>query len=110
MISLTALLILSLATWRVATLFVNERGPWDIALRLRKRLGFVYYEDGSLASEPESMPGAILSCVWCSAFWLSGPMLALGLALPLLVTGIAVAAGAVLVELAAGRLQRNGDG
>lgn len=107
MLDLGALLILSLATWRIAVLAVREDGPWDLALRLRERLGFVYYEDGSVASEPEGMPGAILRCVWCTSAWVSGPMVGLWLVLPLVVTGVAVAAGAVLVELVAGRLQRD---
>ncbi len=60
-------LILGLATWRLTSLLVNERGPWDILERLRYLSGMRYDRD--------SMPYAttnlseVLSCVWCLSVW-----------------------------------------
>lgn len=98
----------ALAVWRIAVLLVRERGPWELAIRLRECVGIEHDEDGEPVGIPARMPGGILGCVWCASAWLAFPMLALYQVFPLFVAGIAVAGVAVLIELVAGRLQHAG--
>lgn len=50
-----------LATWRLAHLFAEEDGPWDLVLRLRARLG-------------ASLAGAAMDCIHCLALWIAAPL------------------------------------
>lgn len=60
-----ALLIYSLATWRIASLLVCEDGPADVFKRLRQAVCRNAFLSG------------LLSCVWCCSVWVgAGWMLA----------------------------------
>lgn len=50
-------LLLSLATWRITYLLVDEEGPRKILLRMRSIL--------------ENYTG-VLGCVWCTSVWTGG--------------------------------------
>jgi len=52
-LSLVDLIILSLATWRLAFMLVRESGPFDIIARARTR----------------STLGGLLDCVACVSLW-----------------------------------------
>lgn len=57
------LIVFSIATWRVASLFVNEDGPWFIFEKLRYEAGIRNMEIG---------PGflaQLLSCTWCFSLY-----------------------------------------
>lgn len=94
------LLILTLATWRLTTLLVNEAGPFDVFERLRYAAGVRYDERSERYGTNVVARGLI--CVWCVSVWV-GALLALGqwlapgvvgwLALP-----FALSAGALVVE------------
>jgi hypothetical protein len=47
-----------LATWRVTHLLVAEDGPWDVLIRLRRRLS-------------QNVTGKLLDCFYCSSLWVS---------------------------------------
>lgn len=53
-------MVASLAVWRVTHLLNAEDGPWDLAARLRARLG-----DGPL--------GRMLGCFYCLSVWVALP-------------------------------------
>jgi hypothetical protein len=69
--TLTYFLIYSLATWRVASLLVQEDGPFRIFRRLRELTGIQHDDDlgGDIYLVPDTFLAGILSCVWCCSIW-----------------------------------------
>ena len=65
---LARVIIVGLATWRVASLLTTEEGPWGLFTRLRR---WVRAEiDIDLSAPAADVPepgffGKLLSCVWC---------------------------------------------
>ncbi|MCD6290044.1 MAG: hypothetical protein J7M34_06020 [Anaerolineae bacterium] len=112
MCSLTELIESALAAWRLASLLVNEDGPWAMFSQLRYWAGLrsvaVRGEDGRLrVSRVASNTWAEgLSCVWCVSVWIAALM---ALAekgkkrgifenSPFLRRALAVSAGAIIVH------------
>lgn len=60
-------LSLSLATWRLSSLLVEEEGPFCCFSRLRDLAGVRQDDDGHAYGENEL--GYILSCIWCTSLW-----------------------------------------
>lgn len=96
----------TLALWRVSSLFSatnDERGPFDVFIKLRKRAGVIYDDDDKLAGYDESRYSAgLLHCLWCfslvaalplGALWLLWPDAARCVSLPL-----ALSAGAIIAQ------------
>jgi hypothetical protein len=50
-----------LATWRLAYLLAEEDGPFDLILRVRRRLG-------------RSVLGRLLDCFYCLSLWMAAPL------------------------------------
>lgn len=104
--TLTHFLILSLATWRMASLLTQEYGPWDMFKRLRESVGIEHDEDGNVEMVPESFLAGALSCVWCCSVWVAFGLTLCWLILPettlILAIPFAIAAGAVVVERSVG--------
>lgn len=86
-------ILLALATWRIASLLVNEEGPFRVFEKLREKVGIHKEEirDGFL-------PG-VLSCVWCCSMWVGGiwtlvwfffPSVVEWLALPFALSAVAI--------------------
>jgi uncharacterized protein DUF1360 len=61
--------IYGLATWRIASLFVNESGPWDIFLRIRERAGIEHDDEKIKTIIPDRFGANLLACVWCCSLW-----------------------------------------
>ena len=100
--TLVDVLVLALATWRLTSLLLNERGPWALLARLRALGGVEHDRDGEPVSWPATEVGTLLGCHWCSSVWvglglaglyLLAPGLALVLSLPL-----ALSAAVILVQ------------
>jgi len=68
-LSIQELLFYGIVTWRISSLLVNETGPFDIFLRIRKLTGMQYDSDGELWMIPGNVFAGILSCVWCCSVW-----------------------------------------
>jgi hypothetical protein len=87
----TKFLLASLATWRVAHLFVSEDGPADVITRLRARLG-------------HSMFGKLVDCFGCVSLWIGIPFaLFVSRRMPdLILTWLALSGAAFLLERATG--------
>lgn len=93
-------LILALATWRLASLLAQEDGPGDIFARLRKAAGVRYGPDNAPYGTNSLARGVL--CIACNSVWF-GAALTLGyyvlggpwlwFCLPL-----ALSAAAILVE------------
>lgn len=61
--------IVTLATWRIASLLVNEDGPFDIFARFRKFIG-VYYDYYS-RKQGKNVVARAFTCVWCLSVWIA---------------------------------------
>lgn len=67
----TELLIYGAATWRIASLLVRERGPFDVFVRIREKVGILHDDEKEPVGYPETFFGELLSCVWCSSIWVA---------------------------------------
>ena len=67
----TELLIYGAATWRLASLFVQESGPFDIFVWVRERAGIIHDEDKHPIGIPETFFGQLFSGVWGSSVWVA---------------------------------------
>ena len=78
-----------LATWRVVRLIAHEDGPFDVVVRVRRRLG-----DGEV--------GQLMDCPYCASFWVAAPFAFCVSTLrdpaALAVAWIAISGGASLLE------------
>lgn len=68
-ITLTELLIFSLATWRVSSLFVSEAGPFRLFVRVREWAGITHDDNDEVVMIPDTLRAGLLSCVWCFSVW-----------------------------------------
>jgi hypothetical protein len=59
-LSLPALLVAVLATWRVTHLLQAEDGPGDVIVRLRRAAGAGFF-------------GSLLDCFYCLSLWVAAP-------------------------------------
>jgi len=84
-------IIFGLATWRIASMLVQEDGPYNIFKKLRELTGIRHDESGNVFSIPERFMPELLSCVWCSSIWVSFGWLLLWLAWPDLSLKLAMA-------------------
>ena len=77
------LLLLALATWRLAYLIANEKGPFDLITRFRARFSL----------------GGLTTCIYCLSIWCAALCYGL-LQTPLapLVYMLAAAGGAMLMH------------
>lgn len=64
--------ILIASVWRIASLFVNEDGPFDIFVHIRKFSG-VYYDEFSNVHGKNVVSKALL-CLWCFSIWVAIPL------------------------------------
>jgi hypothetical protein len=55
------LVLASLATWRLTHLLVEEDGPHDAVVTLRRRLG-------------DSFFGSLMDCFQCLSLWIAAPL------------------------------------
>lgn len=63
------LIVFGLATWRIASLLVNEDGPWFMFYRLRERVGIGHDAQRRILTIPDRFLAQVLSCVWCCSIW-----------------------------------------
>jgi hypothetical protein len=64
--------ILSLATWRIASLLARETGPFGIFTKLREVVGVKWKEEkGELIPYGENVISEAILCVWCSSVWIA---------------------------------------
>lgn len=91
------LVVIALATWRVAVMIVREDGPFSLCRRWREFTGVTHDESGEAVSWP---PGSGIVCVGCVSLWVVGPVAALWLFVPWAAYLLAASAGAVMAERA----------
>lgn len=102
LMTLTHFLIFSLATWRIASLLVQEDGPFRIFRRLREMTGIEHDDDGNVEMIPESFWADLLSCMWCTSIWVAFGWTIFWLMVPEFAakwaTFFALSAGAVIID------------
>ena len=65
--SLANVIVLALATWRIASLLAYEDGPYNILVKFRFKLGIGYDEYANQVGT--SMIAKLFMCVWCLSLW-----------------------------------------
>lgn len=81
------LIISALAVWRLTHLLAAEDGPWDVFVRIRRKIGDGFW-------------GWLLDCFYCLSLWIAAPFAYLvGESLrERLMLWLALSAGAILIE------------
>jgi len=59
--------ILSLATWRISSLLVDEDGPFEIFMKLRNLVGVKFDAEGYVYGSNELSKQFV--CLWCMSLW-----------------------------------------
>lgn len=99
--SLVDFFIYGFATWRVASLLVQEDGPWGVFMKLRELAG-IEHDDGEVFIIPSNFFAGILSCVWCASMWVAFFWLVFWMAWPWMALRLAIACSfstvAILVD------------
>ena len=93
-----AVLVATLATWRLCHLVASEDGPADIIVRLRRLAGSGQW-------------GRAMDCPYCLSLWFAVPFaawIASGWS-DAIVLWLGISGGACLIEQAAARLRERGD-
>jgi hypothetical protein len=97
------IIILAFATWRIASLFAREAGPWDIFEKIRVHLGVIWDVKSELIGT--TMLSKMIVCVWCNSIWFGGFWTVAYLISPMVVwlaLPFAISAGAVLLDCIVG--------
>lgn len=72
-VSITSLIVLSLAVWRLSYLLVDEDGPGDILVKFRWLIGIreKVTAEGSRVLETHGIIARLFLCVWCLSVWIA---------------------------------------
>ena len=93
-------IVSGVASWRIASMLVVERGPYAMFERLRDRL-CVYelrrFED-SVDRIPVNEWAHLFGCVWCMSVWVTVPIFAFSFVSPYAVAMLAAMTTAIIVE------------
>lgn len=94
------LVLVALATWRVTHMLVDEDGPWQVFVHMRKLMGWLYDPDGNVVWADPTNP---FSCVWCLSMYVGVAMFVL----PWWVNAVfAFSAAAIVLEVGIERVRR----
>lgn len=69
--TLLEFVLYALATWRVSSLLVTERGPFDMLVWVRERMGIVHNQEKEPVIYPDRFLPQLFSCVWCVSVWVA---------------------------------------
>lgn len=104
MVNMIEIVVLILATWRLASLLANEEGPCQVFEKIRHLMGVRYTDEKDKNSDRYGLNqlARLILCPWCSSVWIGGvwtvlfflsQLVTFYLALP-----FALSAGAVLLH------------
>lgn len=118
------MLVLALAAWRLSYMLVRESGPADMFGRFRYFVGLrslpIKDETGQLmvGKSAKNWVAELLDCIWCTSIWTAGGLVginflvrafnfvALRLAFDLIVSVLALSAGAIVFNEIVERVRR----
>lgn len=93
------LLVAALATWRLSAMLSYERGPGDVFVRIRERLGIYHDDDGVKISTNGTVVAELVDCLWCLSPWMAvGVMGIVALGLTVVLYPFALSAAAIGME------------
>ena len=92
------LIIMALATWRLASMFVSEDGPFDIFRRIRSLFGVTHHDDGTIARIPDKSLSKLFTCIWCMSVWIAAVVYLVWVVAPILVYILGLSTGAIIIE------------
>lgn len=75
-------LTFSLAVWRLSSLLVNEEGPFNLFVGIRKLAKIEHDADNIPILYPSNELAQMLSCLWCTSIWVALAYLLFWLAFP----------------------------
>lgn len=96
---ITALVVLSLAVWRISHLLMVESGPFRIFVHLRKLMGIEHDADDEPNLWPNTYFGQMFECPYCltmnlaivfGLLWIFFPTITLYIALPFAISTMAL--------------------
>lgn len=70
------MIVMALATWRIATMLHDERGPASLFIFMRSLVGIGHDDNGNPFSYPSNVVADALACPACLSVWV-GFMVAL---------------------------------
>lgn len=94
--TLTDLLVLSMATWRMTSLLVNEDGPKDVFGKFRSFVG-VRYNEFSVPYGTNWIAEMLL-CTWCASMWVALVFALLTGRKNFVANWLAISAGAIIID------------
>lgn len=104
--SLTNLIVLILATFRLSALLVWDKGPFGVFQKIRELAGIEYVETElahPLKIVPETFLAELFDCIRCVSVWVAGAVLLLWvLPIPIIdaiIVLFAVAGGVYVIHL-----------
>ena len=62
---LEVMVIVGAAAWRISAMLAYERGPGDVFLWFRGRLGIKHNDNGEPEAWPDSFMAKLIVCPWC---------------------------------------------
>lgn len=60
---------MAFALLRISLLVTQERGPWDVFLKIREIAGIQHDTQGEPDMWTENFITGVLTCVWCFSMW-----------------------------------------
>jgi hypothetical protein len=100
--SLTEVVILCLACWRLSHLVQYERGPLAVFARIRHLAAVHHDADGEPLSWPDTELGRLVCCLWCGSVWVGAGLVGLYLYAPnvaiILSLPLALSAAAIVIQ------------
>lgn len=90
-------IVIGLATWRISSLLVHERGPYNVFVHLRNAVG-VEHDVDLVPERANNVVAEIFSCVWCMSIWVGLALWGVWEIEPKVVYVIAILAIAPIVE------------
>ncbi len=87
--TLSDIILIGLGAWRLASLLVQEDGPWDVFVRVRDWTGMPL-GTGFFAK--------LLGCIWCTSVWTGTALYGVWLLVPVLSYLPAIWAVALIVD------------
>jgi len=98
MVDFFELLIMVLATWRLASMLVSEDGPFDVFRRIRSLWGITHHDDGTVAQIPDTTLAKLFTCMWCMTLWMAAVVYLLWIVAPVAVWILGLSTGGIIVE------------
>jgi len=92
----------ALAIYRISSLLVAERGPWNVFTKIRERMGIEHRDGYPVAGKQDTYWTRLFACLWCMSVqvaigWVIGYALAKEIVM-LVSFPFALSAGAIIVE------------